>query len=99
MIMGNIDIALPEGDIVPSDGIPVATPPESRSVLKDVTASERSPRALTVLPAYGTRAHKTKNNYVTASAARDITATVTANQYSNQISGKRTLSWADIARK
>jgi hypothetical protein len=99
MIMGNVDIPLPETDVVPSSGIPVQTKPESRSVLKDKIASERSPCALTVLPAYGTHARKITPSNVTATAGSDVTGITDINQSSNRIRGKRTLSWADVVRK
>jgi hypothetical protein len=83
MIMGNTDIALPPGAVnstaAQTDGIPaVLTPPESRSVLEHENEISRSPRLLTVLPAY--------------------VSTTGHTGPSKPVVGKRTLSWADIAR-
>jgi hypothetical protein len=88
--MGNIEIPLPENMKVatadPSIGIlDETTPLGSRSVLKDEIEADGSPRSLSVLPAYGTKVRKPST--FDAPEPRDIVPT------------KRTLSWADVARK
>ena len=93
MIMGNTDIPLPSNvsaDIlVPSIGIPDGqTLQESRSVLKDEIAVRGSPRALTVLPAFG---KPTLKSAPAGTDSRDYVAEKKA--------VKKTLSWAEIAQK
>jgi hypothetical protein len=85
MIMGKTDIPLPT-DVIknipdPSIGIPDGpTIPESRSVLKDVIDS---PRSLSVLPAFGTRARKE----------------VSVRPVSERAASTRAVSWAEIVRR
>jgi hypothetical protein len=93
MIMGNTDIPLPSdmsSDIPdPSVGIPDGhTIQESRSVLKDEIAVGGSPRALTVLPAFGSQVSKL------------VPAGTDLNEYvAGKKAGKSPLSWAERVKK
>jgi hypothetical protein len=69
----------------PSIGIPDGTLQESRSVLKDEIAVGGSPRSLTVLPAFGAKAHQPSVPCGTVSK--------------KPMASKKTLSWAEIVKK
>jgi hypothetical protein len=98
MIMGNTDIPLPSDVSVnvsnPSIGIPdEPTLPESRSVLKDEIAVGGSPRALTVLPAFGSQ---TRQTVPTGTSLKTV---LTGTGLKNCVASKKALSWAEIVKK
>jgi hypothetical protein len=90
MIMGNADIASPNGTLEmsadPSVGILAGvTPVESRSVLKEKYKNDGSAGVLTVLPAFGSK--MVKSTITTeAGPSKPVTST-------------RTVSWAEIASR
>jgi hypothetical protein len=105
MIMGNVEIALPEevacGSADSTDRIPmVLTPQGSRSVLKQENETGSSLFSLTVLPASGSRTKDKQDQTADVDVPLASKAIKKAcKKPSKPVECKRTLSWADVAKR
>jgi hypothetical protein len=99
MIMGNIDIVLPsEPDTVDKTlRIPaVLSPQESRSVLRRDDAIDSSPRSLTVLPIRKVPVRAPARGIGITRPSTVIRQVIGALKPSKLVTGKQTISWAEV---